>query len=309
MLDSAQSVAGEAVATARKAGRLTPVDRGRELFPWQRARELTRCSLYWMPVSGFPMPLAQRAWLLTFLERLAATASEKFGLQRAIFLQYKTVAGMTDVFLRTNQEFQPILGLSRRPGAPIGGGLSAAELKQMAKDGKEFAFNELAPDYCYWFLKKKSGRKQLETFWGHAGMSMIFTKPDPATDPPPLPFSPAFREKSKIFQMLDVDGACESAYALKDEFLPKSKQLFGVGLEDNPQYPGIPFILPFLQAGDFFAQPEQESAKWFQLFDFYVRESREDTGVLLASKTDFDEPLIDLVVTMRQDGFIYPDGK
>jgi len=101
----------------------------------------------------------------------------------------------------------------------------------------------------------------------------------------------------------------EGSFALKDGFQAQSKQLFGAGLEDNPQYPGIPFILPLLQASDFFGQPEPESAKWFQLFDLYVRESPEDTGVLLASKTDFDDPLIQLLEKMRADGFTYPESK
>jgi len=309
MLDNGQSGGGEAIATARKAGRLTPVDRSLELAPWQRARELTRCFLYWMPVNGFPIPLTQRAWLLTFLERLASTISLEFGLRREIFLQYKAVSGMTGTFLKTSQEFMPLMGLSRRPEAALGGPPSAAELKLMVKSGKEFNFKDLAPDYCYWFLKKKSGGKQLATFWGHGGVSMMFTKPDPATAPPPLPFSAAFRQKSKVFQMVDVDGALEGSFALKDGFQAQSKQLFGAGLEDNPQYPGIPFILPLLQASDFFGQPEPESAKWFQLFDLYVRESPEDTGVLLASKTDFDDPLIQLLEKMRADGFTYPESK
>ncbi len=308
MLDRAQSEASEAVATPTKRGRLTPVDRNPELAPWRRAQELTRCSLYWMPVSGFPVPLAQRAWLLQFLERLASTMSEQFELRREVFLQFKTVPELMDTFLRNAQGFQPILGLSRRPGAAIPRVPDTATLTRMVKEGKEIKFNEIAPDYSYWFLRK-SGAKQLEAFWGHGGISMVFTKPDPAAAAPPLPFSAAFRKKCKGIEESGVDGLWEAAFALKDGFQAKSKELFGTGLEDEPQYPGLPFILPLLQSSDFFNQLDQESAKWFQIFDVYLRESPEDLGILLASKTDLDDTLIELLAKMRADGFTYPESR
>jgi|SRR5579872_2012226 len=308
MLDTSRSNAVEAVATAKKPGRLTPADRSPELAPWRRAQELGRCSLYWMPVSGFPVPLAQRVWLLQFLERLASTLSELIGLRREVFLQLKTVPELMDTYLRNAQGFQPILGLSRRPGMAIPRVPDTATLNRMAEAGEEIKFSEIAPDYCYWFLRK-SGAKQLEAFWGHGGISIIFTKPDPATTPPPLPFSDTFRKKWKGIEESGVDGLWEAAFALKDGFQAKSKELFGIGLEDEPQYPGLPFILPLLQTSDFFSQLEPESAKWFQLFNVYLRESPEDSGILLASKTDLDDTLIELLAKMRADGFTYTPSR
>ncbi|HUA85894.1 MAG TPA: hypothetical protein VMB85_18680 [Bryobacteraceae bacterium] len=299
--------AAEGLAVARKTGRLTPADTSAQLAPWRRAHQLTRCSLYWIPVKAFPMPLTQKTWLLRFLDRLASTLLEEFQLRREIFLQYKTVVEVAEAFQRTSLEFMPNLGLSRRPGAAVRGPATVEELKEFKESGKEFNLNDYVPDYCYWFLKK-SGAKQLETFWGHGGISMIFIKPDPATSPPPLPFSAAFREKSRIFKAMDVDGIWESAFALSDGFQAKSKELFGAGLENGP-YSGIRFILPVLQSSDFFIQPEPEFAKWFQVFDLYIRESPEDAGVLLASKSDLDETLIALLEKMREDGLAYPDAR
>jgi hypothetical protein len=48
--------------------------------------------------------------------------------------------------------------------------------------------------------------------------------------------------------------------------------------------------------------------KWFGLFDLYVNESPDDKGLLLASKTDLDEDLIEMLKEMREEDFVYPEG-
>src|SRR4051812_17646434 len=100
--------------------RLTPLDRSAELMPWRRARELTRCALYWLPVSGYPVAGAQRAWLLAFLKRAVALLKKDFTLRPEQFLQYKTVhPDLVQPLLHNMMELIPILGLGRKPGAPL----------------------------------------------------------------------------------------------------------------------------------------------------------------------------------------------
>jgi hypothetical protein len=129
----------------------------------------------------------------------------------------------------------PLIGLSRRPGAALTQLPSKAEMEQMVDNGSEINLNDLVSDFCSWFLKKC----KLETFWGHAGVSMRFTKPDAATTPPPLHFSPPIREKPKLFQMMDVDGMWATTFALNDGVTFKRKQPSGAGLEDTPPFPGF----------------------------------------------------------------------
>src|SRR5690349_18160070 len=96
--------------------RLTPADRSTELLPWRHAPKLTKCRLYWLPVTSFPVPVAQRAWLLQFLERWTEIMKAKFQLRSEVFLQYRIVhPNLSKPLLNTMMDFIPVMGLGRKP--------------------------------------------------------------------------------------------------------------------------------------------------------------------------------------------------
>jgi len=107
---------------------------------------------------------------------------------------------------------------------------------------------------------------------------------------------------------LDIDKLVETAFSLMDGFQEKSKILFGNGLEENPQYPGLAFVLPLLSASDFFQEPPEERAKWFQLFSVYLTESPVDNGILLASALDLREVLNKVVAELKNENLHYRIG-
>jgi hypothetical protein len=303
---------------ANQRQRLTPIDRSSELLPWRRARELTRCCLYWMPVSGFPVPSAQRSWLLEFLKRWLKLTTERLELRHEQFLQYKTVyPDLMKPLLNNMMDLVPILGLGRKPGAPLPPFPSQNDIEGTTKEMFESLkrgdavplpdVRKHMPDYTYWFLDK-SDEQQRAMFFGHGGLTIACLKPDPKTAPPPLLISPAQRAKLPMFKGVDMDRMWARANSLGDAFLAKSKQLFGDGLQDEPQAKGIPFILPLLDAADFFSQPESVVANCFELFDVYIRESPTDKGVLMALREDSDETLITLLHDMKQDRLTYPES-
>ncbi len=303
------------VGADKTSRRLTAIDRSAELLPWRRARELTRCFLYWLPVSAFPVPALQRGWLMEFLTRWSLLMKE-LGLRPETFLQYKTVyPDLMKPLLNNMMELIPILGLGRKPGAALPEFPSEDEVQQSTKsmfdalshqkdvdlpDAKKYM-----PDYSYWFVEK-SGQKQRDLFLGYGGFSMVFLKPDPDTVAPALPITPALRKKLPILQELENNFA--KANSLKDSFLAKSKEFFGQGLEKEPQMKGIPFILPLLDSVDFFSQPAEVIENCFQLFDAYLRESPIDKGVLLAVKEDIEEQFINLLNGMRKEKLVYPEA-
>lgn len=284
--------------------RLSSIDRSRELLPWVRAERLTSASLYWLPVNSFPIPSQQRHWLMGFLDLFVPVAHKEFGLRSEVFLQYKTIhPSLIDPFLKSSVELNPMMGLSLRPGAGLPE-IPAIEDMQPIIDGrKKFDFNEFVGDYCYWFLDK-SEKRQRELFLGYGGLTTMFLKPDPRTQARPLPFTQAQR-KHPVFQEFDIDRIWTQMNALSDGFQQKSKDLFGSGLKEDPQFKGLLFILPLLCTADFFDQPAEETEKWFQLFDIYINESIRDKGVLLASKCDLDDTLVRIVRAMRDKGTHY----
>jgi hypothetical protein len=286
-----------------KRKRLGPIDRT-GLSPWRRAWSLTHCFLYWMPVSAFPLQPSERAWLMAFLDRLIALLSTHFGLRPEIFLQSKMDDVLRTPFLKTAKQFTPTLGWVRRPGTKPRPMPTKEEVQAAIKSKKRIDVSELTPPTCYWFLKKAE-KAQRENFLGYGGLSIHFLKPDPKTTPPALQFPDAMREYFEQLPFAALEELLSAAFSTKDGFLSKSKELFGVGLEEQMGFEAIPYILPQLRSEDFFSQPKEECEKWFQLFDVYVIESPVDRGILLASKTDLEDQLSELLIQMRDEGLNY----
>lgn len=297
--------------------RITPIDRTADLLPWRRAHELTRCFLYWLPVSTFPISTRQRTWLMEFLSRWIGLMKER-GLRPELFLQYKTVyPDLMKPLLNNMMELIPVMGLGRKPGAPLPVFPSKDEVAKKTQEmydtlkrGDQVQLpdtKEYMPDYSYWFVEK-SEKHQRELFFGHGGMTFTFLKADPKTAPPPLLISEAQKKKMPVLQKINVDKMWAQANSLADAFLPKSKEYFGAGLESEPQMKGIPFILPLLDSADYFSQPAEVVEKALDLFAVYIRESPADKGMLLSFGVELEEDLIKLLKQMKEEKFIYPES-
>lgn len=110
-----------------------------------------------------------------------------------------------------------------------------------------------------------------------------------------------------MLQLVDIDQLMSKVASLSDGFLDKSKGLFAAGLEKEPQTKGLPFILPMMDAGDFFSQPQEVIQQCFELFEVYFRESPVDKGVLLAFAAEMEPSLVALLKEMREQDLMYPE--
>lgn len=275
------------------------------LYPLQKAFSHPQYWLYWIPASLFPLPFGQKQWLMQFLDRFLIMVSKEFKLRPEIFLQFKTVhPDLLDPFMASAMQFSPITGLSLRPGDKLRPLPNRDEISPVLEAGK-FNIRDYVSDYCYWFTGKFE-RKQREMFLGYGGLTLMLMKPDKNTQSPDLPI-PAGVRTYKIFEQYDLDAILASAFALRDGFLEKSKKLFGASLAQDPQFPGIPFVIPLLQGKDFFSRPVDDQAKWFEICDIYINESPCENGIILASKIDVDEALSDLLGDMKRENLIYPE--
>jgi hypothetical protein len=282
-------------------------DPTQKLRPFRKSDQLTRCALYWLPVTTFPAGVEERHWVLQFFDRLAKKLAEDRGLHCELFLQQKIVQGeLMRTFLRSAADLSAVVGLSRRPGEQLPPPPSMQDVKDLQEGRKSFRASDYLGDYCYWFLDGDD-HKARELFLGYGGLSMAFLKPDPKAAPPNLPIPRMFTEHF-FFQQINLKAKIAAAARMSDPFMLKTKELFGTGLEEEPQYRGLLFITPLLRSEDFFKQPAEEIKKVFEVFDLYVNESPSDQGIIFAAKESIDDLLGDIVESMRQDGMVYPIG-
>ena len=279
------------------------------LLPWVRAEQTQDFSLYWLPVSGFPVVHDERVWLMDFYLRLAAQLEQKAMLRAEIFLQLKTfLPRRMDELKRYREKHFMQPGLSRAPDASMPPMPTAEDAKRVAASGKELRLQDAMGDYCYW-LEGGTFGEHVESFLGQGGFLTLFLAPDPKPKPPPLPFTPKYRAAMPGPPGLDLDAMLQSAARKQEDFLIRSKQLFGRGLEQLPEYNGLPYIVPLLKTSDFLNAPPELVADWFSLFGLYLNESPADEGILLAFQRDLEPLLVEVLTAMRDDGKQYPGRK
>lgn len=249
----------------------------------------------------------ERNWLTHFLLRLSVRLEDAEKLRCEIFLPYKLLVDDTlTQFVKYRQKSPTLMGLERRLNASLPTMPTQAEVEDLKKSGAGLDYRKWTADYAYWFVAKQP-EQQRALFLGLGGMTTVFLPPDPKTVAPKLPFTPKLRAAHPAFKRFDVDANHQAVYSMTDAFLERSKLLFGKGLEDEPAYDGLAFVLPSLTTGDFFSTETQTRAGWFQVFDLYVRESPEDRGVVLAFRKDFEGHLLAVLESMRQDNLLYPE--
>lgn len=275
-----------------------------EIYPFHRSAKIETHSVYWIGGYSFPMPFRVRQWFLVFLTALKSALSER-GLRQENFLRFRSVAReQTERFLETSLDYEPLAGYAIPPDGATVKPPTTEDIEKAIKNGG-FKLEDWVGDFTYWFMKKHEER-QRHDFFGAGGMILLWLKPDENSKPPKIDM-PAPAQTYLDENGHDMNGLIEGLYALQDSFLAKSKEVFGQALIEDSSYAGIPFVLPLLQARHFMEASPESLAKWFQVFDGYLIESREDAGVLLAlADPYFDEVLSSVLEKLRKQGVEWP---
>jgi hypothetical protein len=289
----------------------SPVRRRRlesvEIYPFHRSAKIQTISTYWIGGFPYPMPFQVRQWFLGFVTLLKAALAER-GLRQENFLRFRIVAEQkTERFLQTSLDYEPLAGYAIPPDGTTVKPPTTAEIEKAIKNGG-FKLQDWVGDYTYWFLKKQDER-QRQDFFGLGGMMLLWLKYDEKTRPPKVDM-PAPAQSYLDEHGHNMAEVLQELYALQDGFLARSKAVFGHALQDDPSYAGIPFVLPLLQARHFMEASAETLATWFEVFDGYLIESREDAGVLLAlADPYFDEVLHSILQKLNQAGVEWPLDK
>jgi hypothetical protein len=297
----------DTVAIKRK--RLAPVELP-TLAPFVRASAIEDCSVYWIGVREFPIPLVQREWLLEFLKRLAVVFREKYKTREEWFLQFKALyPDLLNRFIERSSAYIPVTGMTLVPGTSPVSAPDFDDVKRVveesSKKGNPVDVKQWMPDHAQWFAMKQP-EAQRQDFFGHGGMFSLYLKADPKTTklPPKLPRFMTSHEAHTT----DSDRQYAMVASLQDDFLAKSKLKFGEPFREDPSYRGLLFVLPLMTSASLTEATPDARADWFELFDGYCIESKIDRGLVLACKDpDFDEHLIQILESMRDDKFRYRD--
>ncbi|AEU38919.1 hypothetical protein [Granulicella mallensis] len=284
--------------TVNKRPRLSPQP---TFAPWIPAPEsaIADASLFWLPVSGFPLRYAERQWLLLFLERFSAALTQSGKLRCEHFMQQNEIRGPLHHSYHQYKErcvIYPGLGRSMSGGTTLfpPDGAPATQPEENEKHGERIGQSLL------WFANKQP-IPQRELFAGYGGFIALFLPPDPKPKvrPPNMAISPALRAAHPAFQRFDVEQIVSGTAARLDAFLDRSKTLFGSDLAHRAELRRMDFVLPLLDSATVFGASPEERSLYFELFDVYVGESRKDKGVvLLFQKPEYEQVMLDVVATM-----------
>ena len=281
--------------------------------PFVRATAIDDISLYWLPVSRFPMRSDQRDWLAALSARLAEHMQSTGKLREELFLRSKVLyPDLVDPFTRNSMQFRPITGGGIAPGGSLPPPLDMDSLKRevdkAVKEGGLVDVQQWMPDMVYWFAAKRHS-EQRQHFLGYGGMISIYLPPEPGA--PPMPAVPRFMRTAPGFKDMggdQMEAEMQFAYSLRDPFLKKSKAMFGEPYKTDPSYEAILFVLPLFSTQTLLQADPEQRAEWFTLFDGYLAESIDDSGVLLALKNpDFDEELSQVLELVSQSLPAYRD--
>ncbi len=287
--------------------RLKPL-REPTVSPFVRAAAIEDASVYWLPVSQFPMLLQQRDWLLEFHQRLAAHLLTASDLREECFLQFKSLyPDLLDRFTSTSSEYVPMTGASLVPGTqpqPLPDfDAIKQQMESASKSGEPVDVNRWMPDHLHWFLLKKA-EAQRRDFFGYGGMLSLYLAKDPGTVAPTFEMPRLIRSHPGYTDTLNDEVA--AIYSLRDAFLAKSKEVFGSPFRQSSSYRGLLFVLPLFTGESLVQAMPEDRAAWFAVFEGYFIESKVDHGMLLVLKDpDFDDRLQQLVDGMREDGLVY----
>ena len=271
-----------------------------QFAPWVQAPKtsLPDLFLFWFPVSGFPIRYDESVWLLDFFERFTAAITAPGTLRCEHFMRQKEIRGpLHNAFHAYKDRCVVYPGLGRSLG---GGGTlfppdGAPPATPAGTDEQERVGEGLL-----WFANKQPA-VQRQLFLGHAGFIALFLPPDPKPKlvPQLMPASPAMRAAHPALQRFDVDQIVSGTAARLDPFLNRSKELFGSDLAQRSEFRRMDFTLPLLDSAGIFAASAEARAKWFELFEVYIGESRKDKGVVLMfEKQEHADVLQEVLRTM-----------
>lgn len=316
-----------------------------QLLPWRWAESFRSCTLMWIPVKLGAIPDSQREWLLEFLTRLSTHLDSVNSLRAEHFMHMRVIdenEKLRQLFLNVMLKDAPLTGQSRRPKQQGVAQPTPEDIEAFAKKKKEFIPYDYTPESSCWFLSREEFQLR-ERYLGHGGLTILYRKAEAKSDAgisttvsPPFIIPKFLREDirlkpllkdydprnpdqipsflrvhpgmKQVFSSFDVDKVQEKSDSLLSPFRSLSKEIFGEDMPRDLKFEALTFILPRLGSQDFFSHTGPQIHRWFDLFDVYINESREDEGIIMACKDNLTAVTASIIEEMRGRGYRYWEG-
>jgi hypothetical protein len=276
-------------------------------WPFRKAESLVGSSLFWLPVSGFPMRQPEKAWVIEFDRQFTLAMKEKLKFRQENFINFDFIyPDLMTPFLKHASEFNPVPGMLVQPSQEVFRAPTEKEIQDIIASGDASKVRNATKNIVYW-LPKNKGAKQLTIFGGYGALMSIWLPPCPKTKPPDFRIPPKILENPN-FKPLNIPGEIELTFALADSFLPNSLKVFAPDIKDNPQYSGMAFAIPLITSRDILTTPGDVRELWLSLMGAYLAESRDDQGLLLWGRPDIDPLVKQILEGMLEQEIIYPSA-
>lgn len=234
-----------------------------ELQPLERLPGVTEGALYLLPVSGFPIPRTELQSVREFCESLIGrTKRTKAEWQIEVIVKQSCLyAGLLDAFVDNAARWAPQQGVGVIPHKPPPHVPTREEIEGVDPrfiDQNNIGASIDVPELVFRIAQDEGKEECRATMIGHGALHIVLS---------------SLSEK-KLYQ--------------------RWQEVFGGRISDR-LFRAMPFFAPLLGRQSFQGASEEEIATWFESFDLYVGESKEDQGIVIAAKENLDLVMVDLV--------------
>jgi hypothetical protein len=218
----------------------------------ERLSAITKGDVYLLPVSRFPLPEAELAYLQKLINSLVdeyLTPDSQTSLE-VMIRQSCLYTGLLDAFVDNAPQWMPQQGLAiiphkPPPHMPGRSEIESADPRLINQYGVEGVVD--IPEFVFQITDEAAKKRCCEAMSGHGALSIMLTK-------------------------------------LKTNDLQRKwKELFGSRVTDR-HFRSMPLFIPLLGVQSFQSATEDDLSSWFGTFELYIGESKEDQGIVIASR-------------------------
>jgi hypothetical protein len=229
----------------------------------ERISDVAKGDVYLLPVSQYPAPESELNGARRFVDSLVEEYQAVRGpLSLEVVIRQSCIyTGLLDTFVDNAPRWIPRQGLAviphkPPPHLPAREEIEGIDPRSMAQNGLMGVID--LPEFLFQITDETGKRECRKTMSGHGALSIVLTK------------------------------------LQSGELKQTWNELFGGGITDRT-FRGMPCYIPWFGIQSFISAMEEDLLSWFESFELYIGESKEDQGIVIASRENIGAMVENLV--------------